>query len=693
MRTCTYFFMVLDIETSTLKNKIGEPVATWLSYGYNCLYKLDGECIDRCYFRDWEELRKYYNYISNRFLNFKMLCYVHNLGYEMEYIMKNLSKPVKFLTNSTHQFISATLEDFPSIEFRCTAKLSAKKLEDIGEELGFKKLHSDYRFILPKDEITAKEKKYCMRDCDIVAKYISKEMIKEFHQLSNIPYTKTGRVRGTYNSFYRKYVKEYGEPIWDLYPPENCYKAMNDAFSGGITISNPMFTAIPLKNVHSYDISSSYPFAQLSEEYPYTIEKVDSPTKEMLKDRFWIAKIKFKNISSKYTWQWLSISKLNDFDETTAKFFNGKLISANYCTRTITNVDFDTINLTYNYDDFEVLEFYKMEKYGKLPKPYIDTILFYADGKYNAKQKLKEFEEKYGENHTEYFNQLLEYTKVKNDFNSIYGMTVQKIIQEEYYIDDDFVWRKINKEYKQLSKHLKRNFLFGVYTTAYARYNLIKAIVTNCPYTFVYADTDSIKFIGINTFIDTNKSLPMEFKTIKSVSSLGRFEYEGTYDEFLTYGAKKYGYMRDNILHLTVAGLPKSGEKCKFKILYNGKEISNFYKKITNFKLGVIFKNCKLGKKYIVNNKYFELNDNFEPVNIKNQDEETSKFLYDNGIKTGGGVALFECSYTLSMTNIDMYIVKQHHDFLESYIKGLYRNYCIDIKDYVSNKSMISEVI
>ena len=156
--------------------------------------------------------------------------------------------------------------------------------------------------------------------------------------------------------------------------------------------------------------------------------------------------------------------------------------------------------------------------------------------------------------------------------------------------------------------------------------------------------------------------------------------------------AKKYGYMRDNVLHLTIAGLPKSGEKCKFKIFYNGKEIERFYKKITNFKLGIIFKNCKLGKKYIVNNKYFELNDNFEPVNIKNQDEETSKFLYDNGIKTGGGVALFECSYTLSMTNIDMYIVKQHHDFLESYIKGLYRNYGIDIKDYISNKSMINEV-
>lgn len=690
MRTCTYFYMVLDIETSTYKNKIGEPVATWLSYGYNCLYRLDGKCIDRCYFRNWEELKNYYVYISNRFLNYKILCYVHNLGYEMEYIMKNISKPKKFLTNSTHQFISATLEEFPSIEFRCSAKLSAKKLEDLGKELGFKKLHSDYRQILPRDEVTEKEKKYCIRDCDIVAKYVSDDLIKEFHQLSKIPYTKTGRVRLTYTNFYLQYVKEFGEPIWDLYPPENCYDALTNAFSGGITISNPIYTALPLKNVHSYDISSSYPFAQLSEEYPYTIEKVENPTIDMLNERFWIAKIKFNNISSKFAWQWMSISKLNEFD-CLSEFFNGKLIKSDFVVRTITNVDFDIINMTYTYDDIEVLEFYRMSKWGKLPKPYIDTILFYADGKYNAKQELKKFEEEYGESHKDYLAKVIEYTKVKNDFNSIYGMTVQKIVQDEYEIDDDYVWKKIKKPYKQLKKHMKRNFLFGIYTTAYARYNLVKAIVTNCPYTFVYADTDSIKFIGDNRFIDTNKKIPTEYENIKSVSSLGRFEYEGTYDEFLTYGAKKYGYIKENTLHLTVAGLPKSGKDCKFKIYHNNKEIKNFYNRIENFKLGCIFKDCKLGKKYIVNNKYFELNDCYEAVNEKNHDEETLKFLHDNGIVTGGGVALFECSYTLSMTPLDKFIVKEKHDFLKSYIKGLKENYSIDLTENITKKSMITE--
>ena len=85
----------------------------------------------------------------------------------------------------------------------------------------------------------------------------------------------------------------------------------------------------------------------------------------------------------------------------------------------------------------------------------------------------------------------------KNDVNGIFGMTVQKIIQPEYYVDEFFIWQEKNAEYKQIEDaHLKRNFLFGIYILAYSRHNLLKAIVENCPISFVYADTDSIKFIG-----------------------------------------------------------------------------------------------------------------------------------------------------------------------------------------------------
>ena len=83
----------------------------------------------------------------------------------------------------------------------------------------------------------------------------------------------------------------------------------------------------------------------------------------------------FKNIRSKFAWQWLSLSKFNEYDKESSKFFNGKLISSNSVTRTITNIDFQSINLTYYYDDFEILEFYNLDNYATLPDPYIKTIM------------------------------------------------------------------------------------------------------------------------------------------------------------------------------------------------------------------------------------------------------------------------------------------------------------------------------
>ena len=185
--------------------------------------------------------------------------------------------------------------------------LSSYSLAKIGEMVNLKKLDSDYRTIFPGDEITEEEWVYCERDNEIVAKYIVEIMLPEYGTLHNIPYTKTGRVRKKFKEFYDKYETN---PDWDLMPPENCYEALNKAFNGGITISNPLFTNIELFNVHSYDITSSYPFAMISELFPRKIKKIenDIPKKLDSKNHF-IAKIRIKNVSSKFAWQWLSISK------------------------------------------------------------------------------------------------------------------------------------------------------------------------------------------------------------------------------------------------------------------------------------------------------------------------------------------------------------------------------------------------
>ena len=63
---------------------------------------------------------------------------------------------------------------------------------------------------------------------------------------------------------------------------------------------------------------------------------------------------------------------------------------------------------------------------------------------------------------------------------------------------------------------------------------------------------------------------------------LGLYEYEGTYKEFITMGAKKYGYIDQNDdLHITIAGVGKSKGAQELKSkggLKSFKEGFTFYK-------------------------------------------------------------------------------------------------------------------
>ena len=647
-------FMVLDIETSTLIEKMSDgrklPTTTWLSYGFCKLYSVKGVTISKCDFRDWSTLAEYFVEVENKYLGYEICCYIHNLGYEFDYLIKNISRPMKMITNSTHNIISATLEKFPQIKFLCSYQLSGHSLAKIGEQVGLPKLESEYRTITPYDKITQEEWDYCERDCDIVSKYVVDVCLKEYGLLRSIPLTKTGRVRLKVRHFYSKLE---GEQDWDYMPDEDCYDAMCDAFAGGIVISNPFFTDLHLKNVHSYDETSAYPYALLKEQYPYSIHKVHSFTKSSLTEyRFWIAKIKFINISSKYPWGWLSISKMKDYAKK-AQFFNGKLISAEYCVRTICSVDFENICNTYDFQDYEIEEFYPCDKFSYMPSPYVDTVIYYSQRKYELKIELSKLEEGTQEHH----DCSREYMLAKNDFNSIYGMTVQKLVQEEYYIDENFVWHKKDLKYiKNPKKHLRRNFLFGIYITAYSRRNLLRGIVRNCPYSLVYSDTDSIKFIGENIFVDTNEKLQEEYLKYPSLSKLGNFEYEGTYQDFKTLGAKKYCYTSNGRVFLTVAGLPKS------------KTIDTDYiNNIDDFKCNTIFSDCKLAKRYIYNDMSF-LADDFVVSDIVKS--STSEYIARNGISTSGGVALYPTSYKLDMTLGDMLYVSYCRDYLKTYLKN-----------------------
>ncbi len=635
MATSNFYFLTLDIETSKelgyseqLQKEI--PVKTWLSYGVTKLWNIKGECISSLKFRKWEELKNYYTDLSIRVRNVKLLCYVHNLSFEFDFLIKNIGKPKRFICNSSHSVIQGEVEGL-RIDFRCTYQLSKLSLRKIGDMYNFPKGDCDYRTIYPEDTVLKEEWDYCERDNDILVPYILNELT-QYRMLCNIPYTSTGRVRRDLKDL----IDNNDIVGWDYMPPEDCFDAMVKSFRGGLTMSNPRYTNQLLDNVkiRCFDEKSKYPSVMLTEQFPYTIRRMYEFTQDEYKShKFWIAKIRLNDLISNYDWGFLSTSTNTYTDYVFADIFNGKIINCKMCELYITNIDFEAINIVYKYKSVEFLEFYPMDNYSMLPKHFFKLICKYAKPKYELGKKLKDIEKRLGDTSTEWKECNREYMESKAKLNGIYGMMVQKLIPSEYTVDENFMWKEIVKPYKYIpNKHLGRNFIYGIMITSYSRYDLVRNIAHNCPNNFVYCDTDSIKFIDNGkTFDDLNSYIDESVRHLPYLKDFNRFEEETPYSSFITYGAKKYGYMKDDVFHFTVAGLPKSTQ------------ISSF----DEFSLGSTYKNCKLAKRYIYNGKCIDMVED-EVIN----EEETD----DLGC---GGIALFEVDYTLEMTKSDIVYINQ----------------------------------
>ena len=109
----------------------------------------------------------------------------------------------------------------------------------------------------------------------------------------------------------------------------------------------------------------------------------------------------------------------------------------------------------------------------------------------------------------------------------------------------------------------------SVWITAWARWELQRGIdlvgSAKNKYGFIYCDTDSVKYVGKPDFTELNNSIIAEAEKFGAYAYdkngkkhyLGVWEDEGTYDQFVTLGAKRYAYMEGGELHITVSGVNK----------------------------------------------------------------------------------------------------------------------------------------
>ena len=582
-----------DIETSSFYNTRDEKTAIM----YVWQFGLNGRVIMG---RTWEEFFEMLNALvealelsDKRFL----YIYVHNLAYEFQFIRKWFDW-TKIFALKKRKVLYAQYSPC-GLEFRCSYLLANAGLAHVGDKLlsryHTKKLVGDLDYSLIRHSqtpLTKNEIEYCTHDVFVVMAFIQ-EKIEQDGGIDNIPLTNTGYVRRFCRNFcmsdklasqkYHTYMRAL------QISEEEEYDQNKRAFMGGFTHAGVLRANKILHDVGSADLTSSYPSEIVASYFPITSARfIGSPADELAFKKYLdiyccIFDIKFYNLRPAVEFEnYLSVSRCIVKNPIVN---NGRLISADECLTTLTELDFDIVNKMYEWDYMEVNNLRVYDR-GYLPKSLIMAVLQL----YGNKTRLKDVPE-----------EVVEYMRSKNMVNATFGMMVTDIIRPEFTINADDMWieeealkaKQLNGYNKNFNRFLY--YTWGIYVTAHARHNLFDAIL-EFGEDYVYADTDSIKGVNFDKHKDffevynyKNKmrmekaanslGIPFSFfcpKTIKGEEKLlGNWEIERSYSLFKTCGAKRYMYVYDDgTLSLTVAGLNKKAAVPYLLEEYNGDKIA-----------------------------------------------------------------------------------------------------------------------
>ena len=532
------------------------------------------------------------------------VCLVHNLSFEFQFLREyiHFNKDDVFCTEP-RSILKATAWD--RIEYRCTMRHSNTSLEVYtkqwhvkhqklsGEEFGYEKVR------YPWTELTADELRYAIHDVLGLLEAYRAEMEYWKDTLYTVPLTSTGYVRRICKREWAR-INYVDRLAW--MPKLEVVDILHEAFRGGDTHADRHYStpedgggAIVTAGVQSWDRASSYPDVLVNCEFPLgdwyrltkkgkwiTAEEVERYTVDYHKAV--VGRVHFAGLRlKKPSWGMPYLPKDKALFLEGAACDNGRVLSADKLSTTITDVDWEIIKSEYAWDDVYFSDVYYC-RYRMLPDFFRDVVRqFFRD-----KTELKGY--------TEGTLEETEYNLKKQLLNALYGMAAQWCIKESiFYIQDtgeyveeiDYELREMEKdhpmtgkqkrEYRDqrrreiLARHNKKAFLpysVGVWCTAWARLELHRSMwaVDAAGGTTLYVDTDSNKFINADHALDELNAYykaRSEFNHAAATDRKGKTYYMGVYDheydcEFACMGAKKYVYRKsDGQLHITIAGVNK----------------------------------------------------------------------------------------------------------------------------------------
>lgn len=495
-----------------------------------------------------------------------LVMFVHNLAYEFQFLAGLYPfQPEEVFLREARKPIYARM--LGCIEFRCSYMHSNMSLSKFTEimKCEHRKLDGDtfdYDVVrYPWTELTDYETQYCINDVLGLVEAIKTEMKRDGDTLHTLPLTSTGYVR--------RDAKAALWPIrWkieSILPYQREYALLRAAFRGGDTHANRYKVGKILDNVESYDETSAYPAQQRTRNFPITpfrwLSGEDLQMTNIIDyirhGRAVVGRYVFSGLRLRNEREPVPYLSLSKTQSSAFVVDNGRLLSADLCTTTLTEIDLAIVMRQYSADKIACEEAMIARK-GPLPKQYLDVI----DKYYQDKTMLKNGPD--GETEDEADERQYQYMKSKNKLNGIYGMSAQDPIRESIqFIDGDYqAVHKTDEEKRQALEKAYFPYQWGVYTTAWARYALHEAIQIAGD-NIIYNDTDSVKTDAPIDLTELNARLVDRAKRCGAfahdrngkVYYMGVFDKEDGYDRFITQGAKRYAYERDGKLGVTVSGV------------------------------------------------------------------------------------------------------------------------------------------
>lgn len=567
-----------DIETSNLPDMEQSIMYIWQ-------FQLDE--LLTIYGRTWDEFIIFLQKVKQQIGNNVMVIYVHNLSFEFQFLKGIYAfESSEVFATAPRTILKCTM--FDSFEFRCSYLHSNMSLAAFTKKMGVpdpKLSGFDYSKVrYPWTDLTEFELRYCVNDVKGLVQAIKREMSLDQDTLYTIPLTSTGYVRRDC----KRAMKNFNhKQLSAMLPDPNVYRLLREAFRGGNTHANRWYAGDIIPNVYSKDLSSAYPSAMVNFEFPMkkfiplgSVDTVDFIDLLEHKHKALLFRCCFHGITliSRYTGApYLARDKCRNIQN--GRYDNGRILQADYIETTITDIDFKIIRSMYDWEGFKAFDVY-YSQYGPLPDPLRDTVKQY----YRLKTELKQ-DPGAVDPDREYY-----YFKAKNKLNSLYGMCAQDPVKDSIdFINGEFVQRDEPLE-DLLKRSYRRAFLsyaWGVWVTCWCRWLLQQGIDTAGD-RFIYCDTDSVKTIGtldMSAFNDRIRALSLEHGGYAE-DSKGKIHYMGVFEDetgpdgyslFSTLGAKKYCYIEDDKLHITIAGVNKKK---------GAEELGD----IRNFKEGFIFR-------------------------------------------------------------------------------------------------------